>query len=210
MTLVACAPERFRPTDGNLEEYARAAALYRDGNWNGALAAADGLCGRAPRFAAARTLAGKAALFSGDAEGAAVALALAAADLGNREAAIWLVRALRTIGKADEARELTERLLAGDPDDWRILHLEALDKRDGGNDAGYVAFLERSLEAVSGVGIVFLERARLRYASGDFAGADTDIEAALALLPRKSEARKTADGIRAAIGSATTSKGSTP
>ncbi len=194
MSFAGCGGTVYRPGEAELAEYAKAAERYAAGDFSAARDGAGALWKRAPSFEAAAVLAGKAALFSGDPRGAVALLERISAD--NREAAIWLVRALDAAGRLREADAAVERLLADDAGDWRLLELAARGRKAGGDEAAYRALLDRAIDAASGVGLALVERAGLRNAAGDRDGAARDLDAALAVLPADSAAGKAARLVR--------------
>jgi tetratricopeptide (TPR) repeat protein len=184
------------PSDADLVDYAKAAALYAQGRFPQAATAAADLAMRAPEFSAAGVLAGKASYFSGDAKAAIVALERAMkGKTANREAGIWLSRALRSAGEREKASLLVDELLSCDSEDWRVLSLASQLRADSGDSSGERAFLDRALDSGSGLGLVFMERARFRYASGNLDGARKDLLSALAVLSEGSSAFLAARGI---------------
>jgi len=54
------------------------------------------------------------------------------------------------------------------------------------------AYLDRALEASAEVGMAFIDRASIRWASGDRTGALADLDAAVTVLPVGSNAQKAA------------------
>lgn len=169
--------------------YAEAAAAYDRGAFLEARGAAEHALRYAPKFLPALALAGKAAYLCGDAEGAAKALVrgVKASPRGG-EAALWLARAYRAAGKADEARRACESLLAAAPFDAAALRLASSLAMDRDKPAEARAFLDRAVAASAESGLAFLDRACLRWAGGDRAGCLADLRTALAVLPEGSAA----------------------
>lgn len=195
--LISCAASCGRGVDDRaIILYAEAAAAYDRGAFIEARAAAESALSHSPAFLPALALAGKAAYLSGDAEGAARALArgVRASPRGG-EAALWLARAYRAAGKADEARRACESLLAASPFDAAALRLASSLAMDRDRPAEARAFLDRAVAASAESGLAFLDRACLRWAGGDRAGCLADLRAALAVLPEDSAARQAAHGL---------------
>lgn len=180
--------------------YAEAAAAYDRGAFIEARSAAERALSHSSDFLPALALAGKAAYLSGDAEGAAKALArgVRASPRGG-EAALWLARAYRAVGKGDEARRACESLLAASPFDTAALRLASSLAMDRDRPAEARAFLDRAVAAAAESGMAFLDRACLRWAGGDRAGCLADLRAALAILPEDSAACRAALGLMVEI-----------
>lgn len=176
--------------------YAEAAAAYESGAFIEARAAAERALSHAPGFLPGLALAGKAAYLSGDAAGAARLLArgVKASPRGG-EAALWLARAYRAAGKADEARRACESLLAAAPFDTAALRLASSLAMDRDRPAEARAFLDRAVAASAESGLAFLDRACLLWAGGDRAGCLADLRAALAVLPKDSAAYRAAHSL---------------
>jgi tetratricopeptide (TPR) repeat protein len=196
IALVACSGRTQIPGEEELKSYAKAAALYAEGRFSETITQAAALIQKRPGFGPALVLQGKSYLFMGEPEKAIKVLDKAAKNpVANREAGIWLARALRASGDAKKAERALEGLLSSDSDDWRILYFSASMRRDSGDAAGSVAFLDRSIEAASGIGLAYIDRARIRYTAGDVVGAMEDVNAALAVLPTGSASRAAAESI---------------
>lgn len=182
--------------DRTISLYAEAAAAYDSGAFIEARAAAERALSRSSDFLPALALAGKAAYLSGDAEGAAKALArgVRVSPRGG-EAALWLARAYRSVGRADEARRTCESLLAASPFDTAALRLASSLAMDRDRPAEARAFLDRAVAASAESGLAFLDRACLRWAGGDREGSSADLRAALAVLPEDSAAYRAAHSL---------------
>jgi len=173
--------------------YAQALERYSAGDMVGAAARAERSLGRSGRFLPALLLLGKASLLSGDEEKAVAALkrALAATPRAG-EAAVWLARAYRASGLAAEASALCAIAVSADPGSVTALRLMASLASDDERLADAKAYLDRALEASAEVGMAFIDRASIRWASGDRTGALADLDAAVTVLPVGSNAQKAA------------------
>ena len=176
--------------------YAQALERYSAGDMAGAAARAERSVGSSARFLPALLLLGKASLLSGDDETAVRALkrALAATPRAG-EAAVWLARAYRDSGMAAEASSICDIAVTADPGSVAALRLMAGLEADGGRLADAKACLDRALEASAEVGMAFVDRASIRWASGDRDGALADLDAAAAVLPPGSGALKASVGL---------------
>jgi tetratricopeptide (TPR) repeat protein len=96
------------------------------------------------------------------------------------ESALYLARIFRAQGESAKAAETVKSILANDRGNVAALRLAALIEEDlhPDNDGQAAPYLERALESSQEIALVFLERARLRWKSGDAAGSLRDIEAA--------------------------------
>jgi tetratricopeptide (TPR) repeat protein len=165
--------------------YARASGLYREGRFSEAAAALSALSNK-KQFFPALLLRGKAEYLSGNDEAAEKNLRRALAlKPGSADAALSLARLLREQGRAGEAETLVEEVLGEDPQNIRALRLGADLARDKGpaGEADASVFLNRAAEASSETALVFLDRARFRWAGGNGAEALEDLQRARALLP---------------------------
>ena len=187
------------PMDGeSLGLYERASAVYAQGHFSEAAELAGTLGG----FYPAQVLRGKALYFCGDVPGSEKALRRALRlRPSSAEALLYLARLLRESDRRDEARSLVDTLLADDPSDLRALRLGADLATDGmqANTQG-AALLDRAVEVLMEGGLAFLDRARLRWISGDRRGALEDLKSARILFPQNSPVLKTIAGLEAAIG----------
>ena len=195
----ACSSSRKNITqrinDEMIADYIRISLLYRNGEWKKTGELASELVEKYPDFIAAKVLAGKAVLFSGEPENAIKILGFAENNHENHEAGIWLIRAYNMVANYPAANKICEEMLARDSEDWRLLHLKSIERKQAGDHSGYKAFLNRSIDSISGAGFMFLERAKLKYSSGDISGAENDMNAAIMLFPDDSEAKKGAENI---------------
>jgi predicted Zn-dependent protease len=162
--------------------YTRAAGLYQEGRFSdAALMLAD-----SGGFFPALLLKGKAEFLSGKDEAAEKTLRRVLAQRpGCAEALLCLARLLREKGEAGEAERLVEKILGDNSQDIRALRLAADLAREKGpaGEASAAAFLNRAVEASSEAALVFLDRARLRWAGGRGKEALEDLRRARELLP---------------------------
>ena len=173
------------PAGETLLLYARSQDVYREGKFT---EAAIMLAGER-KFVPALVLRGKAEYLSGDLAAAENSLRMALAfESGNVDASIFRARLCRETGNAKEARRLTEKILAGNPQDIRALRLAAELERERGapGEAASAAFLDRAVEASAEAALVFLDRARLRWIGGNGAGALDDLRRARVLISQDS------------------------
>lgn len=184
--------------DRALSAYMEAAAAYEAGDFEAAVAKADKALAADGSLGAAALLAGKASYFNGDEEAAAKYLrkSLSLSPKGG-ESALWLARAYRASGKNDEARKNCELLLASDSGSVPALRLAATMALDKDDAATALAYLNRAVDASIETGLAFSDRAALRWANGDVPGTLADLDAALAILPKRSSAYKAALELRA-------------
>lgn len=176
--------------------YAKAAGAYASGDLQAAAEAAKDSLGLRRNFLPAAVLLGKVNYFSGDDE-AAIRILERAVRVSPRagEATLWLSRTFRAAGKAAEAKKACELLLAADSQNIAALRLAACLALDVDEIAIAVAYLERAVESAGEAGLVFTDRAALRWAAGDAPGARSDLEAARAILPRGGAAWQAADAL---------------
>jgi tetratricopeptide (TPR) repeat protein len=179
LAILSC---KAAPDEETLLLYARASAVYSEGRFDDTVRMLSG----ARSFPPALVLRGKAAYFSGDLETAEKSLRRALALRPSAaEASIYMIRILRERGREREAETLVEAVLTDDPSDVRALRLAADISREKGpsGEAPAAAFLDRAAEASAETALVFLDRARFRWAAGNGEGALEDLRRARALLP---------------------------
>ena len=186
------------PAEETILLYVRSQDVYREGRF---AEAALMLAGEA-KFVPAMVLRGKAEYLSGDLKAAEKSLKRALA-LGpeNSEASLFLARLFRETGKQIEAQKLAEKILSGNPQDIRALRFAAELARDRGasGEAASAIFLDRAVEASSEAAMVFLDRARLRWAGGNGCGALEDLGRARVLLFRDSPVLKAVETLESII-----------
>ena len=180
--------------------YIEAAAAYDAGKLESSLASAKKTLAMDTAFLPALVLVGKASYFLDD-DTAAIAALERGVKLSPRsgEAALWLSRAYRAIGRIEDATRTCEILLSSDPANMAALRLAADLALDAGNTAEAYGFLDRAIAAAAEAGLAFADRAALRWASGDREGTFDDLAAAIAVLPRDTVAYKAALELRKSI-----------
>jgi len=99
------------------------------------------------------------------------------------EANLYLARILREKGDFKGAENLTESLLADNPQDIRTLRLAAELASDKGRYDSAAIFLDRAAEFSAESAMVLLDRARLRWTAGKGEEALEDLSRARAMLP---------------------------
>jgi Flp pilus assembly protein TadD len=179
LAVLAC---KAAPDEETLLLYARASAAYSDGRFDDTVR----MLGRIRAFPPALVLRGKAAYFSGDLETAEKSLRRALSLRPSAaEASVYLARIWREQGRERDAETLIEAILTDDPSDVRALRMAADISREKGppGEAPAAAFLDRAVEASAETALVFLDRARLRWTTGNGEGALEDLHRAQALLP---------------------------
>jgi tetratricopeptide (TPR) repeat protein len=122
---------------------------------------------------------------------------------GSGEASLFLVRILRERGEDGEAEKLTRSLLEDNPQDGRILRLASDLAARRGDTEEAAALLNRAVEASAETALVFVDRAKLRWASGNGAGALEDLRRAEILLPWNTPLGRGIGELRKTIGGRT-------
>ena len=160
--------------------YGRAAAAYSQGNF----AESASLLEKEQNFYPAILLRAKALYFSNNGDEAEKLLRRTLRrNPGSAEASLFLARILREQGKNEEARSISESLLRDNPQDIRILRLASdLAAQDGDLESA-AALLDRAVEASAESALVFVDRARIRWSTGNGSGALEDLYRAELLLP---------------------------
>ena len=176
----SCSGKNSKAPDAEtMRVYVRASDAYAQGRF----ADAAEILQKQNKFVPALILRAKAEYFSGDWEEAEKtcrrAIKMRASSL---EASLYLARILREKNNPEEARSVTEELLADNPQDIRALRLAAEISSDAGRYDEAVIFLDRAAEYSAECAMVLLDRARLRWVS---AGSDeTALQSALDDLSR--------------------------
>jgi len=167
--------------------YSRASAAYAQGHFEESSAMLE----KVRSFAPALVLRSKALYFSGRGEEAEGILrrALRSAP-GSGEAALFLARILREQDRDEEARGLIEIMLRNNPQDIRALRLASSLAFERGDIQDASAFLDRAVEASAETALVFVDRAKFRWTSGNGSGALEDLRKAELLLPWNSGLNK--------------------
>ncbi len=169
-----------------LAAYVSALQAYGKGDVAATLTLANKASSLDPELGPAWSLAGKASFVSGDYSRAAVffkrALTRNPASIDTR---IWLARTRSGPGSKEtiERKNLLESVLSDDPGNPYALRMLAQDAAMASDAKGARILLDNAANAASEFGMVFLDRASLRWASGDFQGTLSDLDKALALLP---------------------------
>lgn len=196
--LAACSATHgsTRASDATIQSYMQAFERYAAGDMAGAAARAAQAVEASARFLPALMLLGKASLLAGDDEKAVRALerALEATPRAG-EASVWLARAYRSSGMIAEASAICDIAVSADPGSVAALRLMAGIAADGERIADAKACLDRAIEASAEVGMAFLDRASILWATGDRDGSLADLDAAAAVLPPGSNALEAAVGL---------------
>jgi tetratricopeptide (TPR) repeat protein len=194
--LASCAKDRA--DEEGLLLYARASSAYANGNFE---TAAD-LLADTGSFTAALVLRAKSLYFLDKDEDAEACLRKALRlNPASAEAQLFLVRILRDGDRIQEAEVLIENLLRGNPQDIRALHLASeLASRRGDTEAE-AALLDQAVEASAETALVFIDRARLRWAGGNGKGAMEDLSRAEILLPWNTPFSKSIGELKSIISS---------
>jgi len=195
---ISCAA---RIDEKTLATYVKASSLFDEGRFAEALAAVEtnGFAGFGV-FLPAAIVRGKSFWFMGNAAEAERAFRAALrAKPSSLEARVWLARVLRSGDKTAEATRVVEGVLADDPGDHRALRLASELALDSGDSGGARAFLDRAAESGAELGLVFLDRARLRWAAGDAKTALEDIYAASGVLPPNGASYRAARALEKAM-----------
>jgi len=177
LILVSCAKT---PDTETIRLYIRATEAYASGKFP----ETRGILDKEKKFAPALVLRAKAEYFSGDFDNAEKTCRTAIRRRPSSfEAKLFLARILREKDDIKSAVQLTESLLADNPQDIRTLRLAAeLAGKNGKNDEA-AAFLDRAAEFSAESALVLLDRARLRWTAGKGKEALEDLERARSMLP---------------------------
>jgi tetratricopeptide (TPR) repeat protein len=168
------------PDIETIRRYARAAETYASGKFPETMEILD----KEKRFAPALVLRAKAEYFSGDFDNAEKTCRTAIRRRPSSfEAKLFLARILREKDDLKGAVQLTESLLADNPQDIRTLRLAAQLAGESGKNDEAAAFLDRAAEFSAESAMVLLDRARLRWTAGKEQEALEDLRCARAMLP---------------------------
>jgi len=182
-----------------LLRYAQASAEYSRGNFDKAAVMLSGT----GSFAPALVLRGKALYFSDSLDEAEQSLRRALKyNPRSAEASLFLARIYRDLGRDEEARKTAELLIGDNPQDLRALRLWADLSLQGGDTENAAALLDRAVEVSAETALVFIDRAKLRWAAGNGSGALEDLGRAEALLPSNSYMSRSIGELRFRIASA--------
>jgi tetratricopeptide (TPR) repeat protein len=187
-----------KPGEDDLLIYAKASSIYHEARY----AEAAELLLSLKNFPPALVLRGKALFFSGDTAAAEKCLRRALRlNPGGTEAGLYLARLLREKGELEEAEKLTEFILSGDPQNIRTLRLASDIAKEKGPayEAAALAFLDLAIEASGETALVFLDRAKLRWISGNKQGAMEDLKKSRELLPGESPLMRAIKTLESAI-----------
>jgi predicted Zn-dependent protease len=201
LIVLSCSPASGKADDETLLRYTRAAGLYSEGRFKDAVM----LLEKDNSFPPALVLRGKAEFFNNEDKKAEKsfrrALSLRPSGI---EASLYLARILRMKGEIDKAQTLAETVLRDDPVNIRALRLAAeisMEKGPSGSAAAS-AFLDRAVDASSETALVFLDRARNRWVSGNGGGALSDLQSAKSLLAKDTPLFRTIENLESTIRSA--------
>jgi len=181
----SCGPSSSRAAlkGDALNRYNQALVLYSEGRYRDA---ADLLAGFNNSYSA-QVLRGRALFFISNYKDGETALKRALQIRPSSiEGRLYLAYIQRAIGKVDEARKLAEDILADDPENLRAYRVLA-DLAEASSSKR--VYLDQALEGMGEAALLFVERARSRWISGDGHGALQDVSAALVLLPEESTLR---------------------
>ena len=193
LLLISCKDEADEET---LLIYSRASAAYAQGRFEETSAMLEKL----RKFTPALVLRSKALYFSGrgdEAEGLLHRALRVSPPSG--EAALFLARILREQDREDEARRLTDMMLRSNPQDIRALRLASDLAFQRGDTEDAAALLDRAVEASAETALVFVDRAKLRWTSGNGSGALEDLRKAELLLPWNTSLNKGISDLRTVI-----------
>ena len=187
-----------------VEEYVKALSAYQAGKIESASDGAKRALEADDHFLPALMLLGKTSYFIDDDTTAIKAFKKALAHTVRAgEAALWLARSYRAAGQVREAQSTCELLLVSNPVDIAALRLAsqlAIDRNDVGSAKAY---LDRAIESSAEVGLSFVDRAALQWASGNRDYALDDLKAALMTLPEGSIAFSGASALLVELAGAT-------
>jgi tetratricopeptide (TPR) repeat protein len=187
--LIAC---NYKPSDEALVTYVKAKTLYSEGK----LAETASMLDSEKRFPPALMLRGKAEYFTDKNDKALKTFKRALMMRpSSTEASLYMVRILQEEGRTEEARSLIKDMLSDDPYNVRSLRLAAT---ISDNDEA-AAFLDRAVEASSETVLVLLDRARLKWISGNSKTALEDLRRAEILVNDDSPISKSIRHLEAAI-----------
>jgi tetratricopeptide (TPR) repeat protein len=191
-----------KPGEKQLLLYARAKTLYAEGRFDETQAALSRKNAgfTAQFFVPVLILRGKAEYFSGRLDEAEKTFrrALRLRPF-HAEASIFLIGILRETGKNDEAKDMIETVLSGDPLNIRALRLAAGLNGDAERSDTAMAFLDRAAALGEELAMVFLDRARLFWIGGRYGEALIDLRRAKILLPADSGLMRAVENLESTI-----------
>jgi len=160
--------------------YANANELYAAGRFSETVQMLDSV----KKFVPALTLRAKSEYFMGDLNRAEKTFRQAIkSGSGTFESRFYLAKVLHEKGDETKARELTEKLMADNAHDPRLLRFAASLAMEQGDLAGASVLLDKAAELSSDGAMVLLDRARLRWIAGKGQEALEDLSRARAMLP---------------------------
>jgi len=198
LSLISASCAKPAPGDETILLYASSHNVYREGRF---AEAAKMLAGE-NKFLPAVVLRGKAEYLSDDLAAAEKSLKRALKENpGNVDASLFLARLSRENGNRTEAQRLAEKILADDPSDIRALRFSAELARERGRsgEAASAVLLDKAVEASAESALVFLDRARLRWAGGNSKGALEDLGRAKVLLSHDNPVMKAVETLESII-----------
>ena len=176
--------------------YSRASAAYTQGRFD----ETSSMLEKVKNFSPALVLRSKALYFSGRGNEAEILLRrILHKTPGSGEAALFLARILREQDKEDEAQKLTEMMLQNNPQDIRALRLASDLAFQRGDTEDAAVLLDRAIEASAETALVFVDRAKLRWTTGNGRGALEDLRKAELLLPWNTSLNKGISDLRTVI-----------
>jgi tetratricopeptide (TPR) repeat protein len=177
LTLGSCQKKADAET---IRLYANAHELYANENFSDAAALLNGV----NKFPPALTLRAKAEYFTGNLDLAEKSCRRAIKYRPAAfEAKFYLVKILWEKGEEADAKKAAEELLTDNPFDVRLLRFAAIMALEKGDAAEASALLDRAAELSADSAVVLLDRARLRWISGNGPDALEDLGRARAMLP---------------------------
>jgi tetratricopeptide (TPR) repeat protein len=161
--------------------YVNAMELYGDGEFSQTAELLSGV----KKFSPSLTLRAKSEYFLGNLDQAEKSCKQAVKyQPAAFEARLFLVRVLWDKGETEKAKQLTEVMLADNPNDIRLLRFAAGLAVERGDAVEAAVFLDRAAELSADSAMVLLDRARLRWIAGRGTEALEDLSRAGAMLPR--------------------------
>ena len=184
------------PDEKTIRVYVRACETYVQGNF----AETTGILREENNFPPALLLRAKAEFFAGDFETSEkTCRRLIKKQPTSFEARLYLARILREKNDPSGAQELTESLLADNPQDIRALRYAANLAFERGKNDEAIAFLDRAVESSAESAMVLLDRARIRWTAGKPREALEDLSRARTMLPWETPLIKTISNLENTI-----------
>jgi len=168
------------PDEKTIRLYAHASENYASGNFLQTIE----ILRTEKNFPPALLLRAKAEFFSGEYENAEkTCRRILKLQPSSFEAKLYLARIYREKNETAKALQLTESLLADNPQDIRVLRLAASLVMEAGKIDEASVYLDRAAEFSAESAMVLLDRARLRWIAGKGSDAIEDLSRARAMLP---------------------------